>query len=59
MPNSKAAGFVGKRSIFSWPWCCFFNESLDKKYSRTRFDSNGLTAAKIAAENDRHHWNSL
>ena len=28
-------------------------------YCRTGFDSNGLTAAKIATTNDRYGWNSL
>ena len=28
-------------------------------YCRTGFDSDGLTAVKIAMKNDRYHWNSL
>ena len=28
-------------------------------YCRTGFDSDSLTAAKIATENDRYRWNSL
>ena len=36
---------------------CASSVSLD--YCRTRFNSDGLTAAKIVTENDRYSWNSL
>ena len=34
-------------------------EAMSLLYCRIEFDSNGLTAAKTATENDRYYWNSL
>ena len=40
-------------------WQCELSSNRDEQYCRTGFDSDGLTATKIATENDHYRWNSL
>ena len=59
-PTSTSSCWPFLSSATSLWWLrAIWRVSYSFDYCRTRFDSNGLTAAKIVTENDRYRWNSL